>query len=238
MFRNWFFFRLLSASSISTHCPILDASASPSHRRWVGVGSAGAWAFSLIDSDYKWRLFYATLAWTLSCFRLKSQLIHDFATRSTLQLSLPLGAVPDKVSVVERRLFHGLPGGWPNVVRIARQNVDPRSDERRPTPYGLGVGFSVSAGRGSLFGHSMTQRDIANGLRYVVLARVLVGRSTRGLPFMKGPSLHGDPLYNSTVNDMTNPTEYVLFDRRHIYPEYVIAYDDLKTASRASCVIL
>ncbi len=59
------------------------------------------------------------------------------------------------------------------------------------------------------------------------LADVLVGRYTQGDSTMqRPPNLPGNDheLYDSTVNDVANPSIYVSYDREKCYPTYLIMY--------------
>jgi hypothetical protein len=155
-------------------------------------------------------------------------------------------------NVPERRLFRGLSDGWQTVRRIAGHNFEPRSNDGRhgneQTLYDgrHGTGFSASAGRGSHHGHAATRPDAATGLRYIVLARVLVGRSVACRPLLYGspPPTSTcadcqDASYDSFVDDPNKPTEFVVFNRCQIYPEHVIVYSDVPPiGTRSSCVIL
>ena len=60
-------------------------------------------------------------------------------------------------------------------------------------------------------------------------AKVLTGQYTKGDPQMKTPpskndlsnqSLH----YDATVNDLTDPTIYVIYYDTQAYPEYIVTF--------------
>ena len=57
------------------------------------------------------------------------------------------------------------------------------------------------------------------------MAKVLVGEYTQGIRGMVTPPKkgRGTDLYDSVVNDETNPTIFVVFPDDHAYPEYLIS---------------
>lgn len=67
------------------------------------------------------------------------------------------------------------------------------------------------------------------------LVRVLVGTYTVGdrRYFRPPPKHYVDPesdLYDSCVNNVKNPTVFVIFDNDQCYPEYIIKYFTLESA--------
>ena len=63
------------------------------------------------------------------------------------------------------------------------------------------------------------------------ISRVLVGDFTKGSSdYRRPPSKdgRGANLYDSCVDDVANPSIYVVFERQQIYPEYLLQY---KTSS-------
>lgn len=80
------------------------------------------------------------------------------------------------------------------------------------------------------FSHPYSTGDF--GLpQFIFLAKVLVdfdtkGHSSYGKPTVKPPSKPAsyNRLYDSCVNDISNPTMFVAFDADHFYPEYIIKY--------------
>ena len=68
-----------------------------------------------------------------------------------------------------------------------------------------------------------------NRYRCMYVARVLVGTFTAGTEGMRIPPLRNDPnnpvsLYDSVVNDVSNPTIFVVFTDNQCYPEYLITF--------------
>ena len=130
------------------------------------------------------------------------------------------------VGARERKLFHGTPDEA-TVRCICYQNFDPRMHGRHGTVYGKGVYFSSTAE----YSHRYTKPcPEKNGRRFMFFARVLVGKSARGMPELQRPPPvdparpHGS-LYDSCVNSTSNPTIIVIFDNDQCYPEFLIEYE-------------
>ena len=69
----------------------------------------------------------------------------------------------------------------------------------------------------------------SNGYCYMYVARVLVGKFTAGKGGMKVPPSRNDPnnpglLYDSVVNDVGDPSVFVIFLDHQCYPEYLITF--------------
>lgn len=59
------------------------------------------------------------------------------------------------------------------------------------------------------------------------LARVLVGEFTLGnSSYVIPPLKDGQNFYDSCVNNFSNPSIFVIFEKQQIYPEYLIEYVD------------
>ena len=125
--------------------------------------------------------------------------------------------------VNEKKLFHGT--SPENVEAICEDNFDPRIHKKnRRLMYGQGTYFAVNA----LSSHSYAKRD-SNSFQYMFLAKVLVGCYTKGhrsyqRPPPKDCSNVATHLYDSCVDNISNPTIFVVFDSNYFYPEYVIQY--------------
>ena len=125
--------------------------------------------------------------------------------------------------VNEKKLFHET--SPENVEAICEKNFDPRiHNKNKKLKLGNGTYFAVNA----LCSHSYAKID-SDLLQVMFLAKVLVGCYTKGHPSYRRPpakdlanvDIH---LYDSCVDNVLNPTIYVVFDRNHFYPEYVIQY--------------
>ena len=126
----------------------------------------------------------------------------------------------------EKRLFHGTS---PDAVdAICKQNFDWRVCGKNGTKYGKGSYFAANAS----YSHSFAKCG-SDGFRFMFLARVLVGSFIKGEPEYlrppsKDPSNPSSDLYDSCVNNESNPAVFVIFDSDQFYPEYVIKYFALK----------
>ncbi len=72
----------------------------------------------------------------------------------------------------------------------------------------------------------------SKGRKIMFLARVLVGSITKGRkdlrrPPPKDPRRPTEDLYDTCVDDITNPSIFVTFENRQVYPEYIITYIDI-----------
>ena len=126
----------------------------------------------------------------------------------------------------EKRLFHGT--GPDAVDAICKQNFDWRVCGKNGTKYGKGSYFAANAS----YSHSYAKCG-SDGFRFMFLARVLVGSFIKGEPEYlrppsKDPSNPSSDLYDSCVNNESNPAVFVVFDSDQFYPEYVIKYFTLK----------
>lgn len=121
----------------------------------------------------------------------------------------------------ERQLFHGTKGC--NVKAINLQGFNRNFCGRNGAMYGNGVYFASNAS------YSMTYAtpDSLN-VRRMYLARVVVGffaPGQKGL-LVPPPLLHHAPevLFDSVVDNVTNPKVFVVFRDFQCYPEYLITF--------------
>ncbi|XP_066490232.1 protein mono-ADP-ribosyltransferase PARP12-like [Tiliqua scincoides] len=120
--------------------------------------------------------------------------------------------------VDERLLFHGT--NKMHVDAICQQNFDWRICGVHGTAYGKGSYFAKDAS----YSHNYTKSDSSS--RIVFLARVLVGEFTNGLStYARPPTKENQAtFYDSCVNNVQNPSIFVIFEKHQIYPEYIIEY--------------
>ena len=90
--------------------------------------------------------------------------------------------------------------------------------------YGKGVYFATHAG---LSAGSYTTPD-ANGHKFLYRARVLTGEFTKGhstmvVPPSKNPR-NPAVKYDSVVDNVQNPNEWVVFTDNSAYPEYLFQF--------------
>ena len=144
-------------------------------------------------------------------------------------MSLRAGRDPQAVN--EKNLFHGTTPD--SVEAICKQNFDWRLHGRNASSYGEGSYFAVSAS----YSHSYAKRD-GNMSQFMFLTKVLVGsyavgRSNYRRPPLKQPSNPASDLYDSCVNNKSNPTIFVVFDTDQLYPEYIIQYSSAQPETLA-----
>ncbi|XP_063610546.1 uncharacterized protein LOC134784410 [Penaeus indicus] len=124
----------------------------------------------------------------------------------------------DEASVKMTDLFHGTK---PDIVNtICKENFDFRL-------HGESTGHIW--GKGSYFGNDITFcyrycRPDSTGLRYLFVAKVLVGAIVLGEKDLRRPPLNTatNNLFDTTVDNETHPTIFVKYDKQEYYPEYII----------------
>ncbi len=131
----------------------------------------------------------------------------------------------------EKKLFHGTSPG--RVAAICKNNFDPGLD-RKNAMFGEGASFAVNAS----YSHRYATSDIHLS-QFMFLAKVLVGSYTVGHPSYrrpppKQPSKPESNLYDSCVDNNSNPTIFVVFDVNHFYSEYIIKYSLVHHTTSAS----
>ncbi|XP_020782152.2 protein mono-ADP-ribosyltransferase PARP12-like isoform X2 [Boleophthalmus pectinirostris] len=120
--------------------------------------------------------------------------------------------------VAEKKLFHGTDPS--HVETICATNFDWRVCGVNGTIYGQGSYFA----RDAKYSHSYTGTSLD---RFMFVSRVLIGEYTRGSSeYRRPPSKDGSNvnLYDSCVDDVMNPSIFVVFEKQQIYPEYVLQY--------------
>ncbi|KAF7240649.1 Protein mono-ADP-ribosyltransferase PARP12 [Varanus komodoensis] len=121
--------------------------------------------------------------------------------------------------VDERQLFHGTSEN--HIDAICQQNFDWRICGVHGTAYGKGSYFARDASYSDNYSRSNSS------LKTMFLAKVLVGEFTNGVSaFLRPPAKDSlsTTFYNSCVNDIRNPSIFVIFEKHQIYPEYLIKY--------------
>ncbi|XP_071944895.1 protein mono-ADP-ribosyltransferase PARP12-like [Antedon mediterranea] len=123
--------------------------------------------------------------------------------------------------VEELQLFHGTMQD--KVDDICRDNFDFRlSGTRVGHVYGQGAYFAKSA----KYSNDYAEKDSV-GRKRMFVARILVGSYTVGTkemhrPPFKDPADKSKGMYDSCVDDVANPSIFVVFDNHQVYPEYLI----------------
>uniref|UniRef100_A0A3B3YSQ8 Poly (ADP-ribose) polymerase family, member 12a n=1 Tax=Poecilia mexicana TaxID=48701 RepID=A0A3B3YSQ8_9TELE len=120
--------------------------------------------------------------------------------------------------VEEKQLFHGTDSK--HIDAICLNNFDWRICGVNGTAYGKGSYFA----RDAKYSHSYTGDS---DVKTMFVSRVLVGSYTKGdSSYVRPPSKDGGDInfYDSCVNDIANPSIFVVFEKHQIYPEYLLTY--------------
>lgn len=130
--------------------------------------------------------------------------------------------------VNERLLFHGTNPS--HVSAICEQNFDWRLCGTHGTLYGKGSYFARDAS------YSHEYCSPRSGRYSMFIAQVLVGDFVQGKPeYCRPPARAGNSnrLYDSCVDDPTDPSIFVIFEKQQIYPAYILEY-----SVESTCVVL
>ncbi|XP_054242952.1 protein mono-ADP-ribosyltransferase PARP12-like [Indicator indicator] len=130
--------------------------------------------------------------------------------------------------VEERLLFHGTNPS--HIPAICEQNFDWRICGTHGTMYGKGSYFA----RDASYSHEYCSPH--SGRYSMFVAQVLVGDFVKGKPeYLRPPSRasNSNRLYDSCVDDLTDPSIFVVFEKHQIYPAYILEY-----SNEFPCVIL
>ena len=127
----------------------------------------------------------------------------------------------------EKQLFHGTTSD--TVEAICRQNFDWRVCGKNGTVFGKGSYFAVDASYSHCYANATRDEQSS---QFMFLAKVLVGLYVKGernyqRPPRKEPSNPASDLYDSCVDNESNPKIFVVFDKDQFYPEYLITYSAL-----------
>ncbi|KAJ6659946.1 hypothetical protein lerEdw1_018143 [Lerista edwardsae] len=119
----------------------------------------------------------------------------------------------------ERFLFHGT--STSHLHDICRQNFDWRICGTHGTLYGKGSYFA----RDASYSHQYCQSDTR--LKAMFVARVLIGDYVEGNgSYLRPPLRPGqwNSSYDSCVDNLLDPSIFVVFEKHQIYPAYLIEY--------------
>ncbi|XP_041636996.1 protein mono-ADP-ribosyltransferase TIPARP-like [Cheilinus undulatus] len=131
-----------------------------------------------------------------------------------------------KQEPLERHLFHGTTKNAAE--EICHNNFDPRLAGLNGTSYGFGSYFATTAS----FSNTFSAKVGPNEVRHMFLAKVLVGKVSIGKNnYRRPPPLNSKTkrycLYDTCVDNMDEPTMFVVFDSCQCYPYYLIKYKEL-----------
>ncbi|XP_068133446.1 zinc finger CCCH-type antiviral protein 1-like isoform X2 [Hyperolius riggenbachi] len=126
----------------------------------------------------------------------------------------------------ECQLFHGTTSTNANM--ICSQNFDRNTNGNIITMFGKGSYFFKDA----FYAHKHTQ-PTSDGIRSMFVARVLVGDFAKGEPMMTQPPQkhNSSQSYDSCVDNIRNPSIFVVFNKLQMYPEYLLEYKEKKSCS-------
>lgn len=123
----------------------------------------------------------------------------------------------------EKLLYHGTT--QENCDSIMKTGFNRRFAGQNATAYGHGTYFAVNA---SYSAQPTYSKPAADGSQLMFVARVLTGIYTQGQSNMKVPPPRSDQrphdLYDSVVDNIVNPSMYVVFHDNQAYPDYLITF--------------
>eukprot|EP00063_Salmo_salar_P088809 XP_014063644.1 PREDICTED: poly [ADP-ribose] polymerase 12-like [Salmo salar] len=198
---------------------LLKSKALPSHWDKSSVPETGFKRVALQSSSAEHKNILDLFHQTMTGFSVKT--IERVQNRILWEVFLWQGDVMRKTNAGkenEKQLFHGTDSK--HVDAICLQNIDWRMGGTQGTPYGQGSYFSKDA----KFSHSYTSQS---GVRSMFVCRVLVGNYTQGhSSYLCPPSKDGSHTisYDSCVDDIYNPSVFVVVGKHQVYPEYLIQY--------------
>jgi len=156
-------------------------------------------------------------------YAVKKQTIMAREEKATVD-KLATDANANLESEIERKwLFHGTDEG--TVPKIAQQGFNRMFCGKNATAYGKGVYFA----RDSSYSASTTySRPNDKREQHMFLCRVVVGVYCKGMRDVLTPDVrpgHHHMLYDSTVDNVANPSLFVTFHDAQAYPEYLIKFE-------------
>ncbi|KAM3916450.1 protein mono-ADP-ribosyltransferase PARP15-like [Leptodactylus fuscus] len=122
-----------------------------------------------------------------------------------------------------KHLYHGTSAEA--IININRDGFNRVYCGKNGTAYGNGTYFALEAEYSS--SETYSPCDV-NGKKYIYQAAVITGRYCAGKSsYKEAPHIDGDPnkgRYDSVVNNVGNPTIFVVFHDDVAYPEYLITF--------------
>ncbi|XP_068611422.1 protein mono-ADP-ribosyltransferase PARP12 [Brachionichthys hirsutus] len=200
--------------------PFGQMSAVPSHWDQSRIPPSGYQRISLQHSSEEFKriesLFRATMKGfdVVNIERIQNRGLWQFFQWYKTQMQNSSGGR----RVREEKLFHGTDGK--HVDAICKNNFDWRICGTHGTAFGRGSYFA----RDARYSHSYTGDS---DVKSMFVAHLLVGEYTKGSPgYVRAPPKHGSDVnfFHSCVDDVSNPSVYVVFDTTQIYPEYLLQY--------------
>jgi poly [ADP-ribose] polymerase 10/14/15 len=119
----------------------------------------------------------------------------------------------------EQWLFHGTTAN--SVSQIAKRGFDRSFAGKNGTMYGKGSYFARNASYASRY--AATEKK--EGIRYMFMCRMVVGDWCQGSKDHLRPDCKRDgELYDSTVDNVENPTIFVAYHDAQVYPDYLVSF--------------
>ena len=119
-----------------------------------------------------------------------------------------------------------------SIEKIIQQGFNRSFCGKNATFYGKGVYFARDASYSSCDTYSPPN---SSGHKYILACNVVVGEFCRGKKDARTPDLRDaakNILYDSTVDNFTNPSLYVTYHDAQAYPEYLIVLRDVHIFNR------
>lgn len=108
---------------------------------------------------------------------------------------------------------------------ICQQGFDWRlSGSKHGARYGKGSYFAVEASYSNRYSSIAIQESYRVFMARVIVGSYVVGSYETQRPPAKDASDPLSPLHDSCVNNMSQPTIFVIFERSQAYPYYIIEY--------------
>ncbi|XP_060593313.1 uncharacterized protein LOC132747821 isoform X3 [Ruditapes philippinarum] len=196
--------------------------------KWVPWDLAHPFELVTIEENseiYTWVSdnFYRTLSRTEiqidTIFRMQNYKLRSLYCNQEKSMLANLKRLGKEGPIYQRYLFHGT-DSLDAVRGISINNLDNRVSGKNATMYGDGAYFA----RDAKYSHAYTG---SGPERFMFLVTVLVGDYTLGdRSYRRPPNKPGNDheLYDSCVNNIDNPSIYIVFDKNQYYPEYLIQY--------------
>uniref|UniRef100_A0A674MNV1 Uncharacterized LOC101067802 n=1 Tax=Takifugu rubripes TaxID=31033 RepID=A0A674MNV1_TAKRU len=194
----------------------------PNHWDKIQLPQTGYKRVPLVSSSDEYKEVEALFRKTMRGFdiskieRIQNKALWEVFQLQKAQMKNKNGGLP----VLELKLFHGTDNQ--HVDTICHSNLDWRLCGSHGTAYGKGSYFAVDA----QYSHHYTSDS---DVRSMFVVRLLVGKYTTGSPeYRRPPSKDGGDInfYDSCVDNVHQPSIYVVFDKPQIYPEYLLQYRD------------
>ncbi|XP_023671056.2 protein mono-ADP-ribosyltransferase PARP12-like [Paramormyrops kingsleyae] len=196
-----------------------NSKALPAHWDKSQVTDTGYKKVTLLPSSSEYKEILALFRTTMLGFSVRHiERIQNKALWEVFQWQKELMRKNNGGRDCEKLLFHGTDSK--HVDAICQQNFDWRICGTHGTAYGKGSYFA----RDAKYSHGYTK---SSGIRTMFVCRVLVGEYTEGdSSYLRPPSKDGGDVhfYDSCVDDINDPSIYVVFEKYQVYPEYLIQY--------------